>query len=101
MFYASYADKDGKITGHLFDNYLEYLESVDVGDSLPIAIIDFKTKGNTYAEKKDSVRRVAIEYQHAECGGMFMSEYAKVGAWFRLMGKRYGLSEEFENEGVI
>ena len=99
MFYASYAEKDGKITGHLFDDYRQYLD--EVGSATPIAIVDFKTKGKTYADKQDSVRQVAIEYQHAERGGMFTSEYAKVGSWFRLMGKRYGLLEEFENEGVI
>ena len=99
MFYASYADKNGKVMGHLFKNYLQYLE--EVGDDTPIAIVDFKTSGCTYAEKKESVRQVAQEYMRAECGDMYMSEYAEVGDWFRLMGKRYGLSEEFENEWVI
>lgn len=99
MFYASYADKDGKMVGHLFDNYCQYLD--EVGSATPIAIVDFKTKGSTYADRKESVRQVAIEYQHAECGGMFMSEYADVTDWFRTVGKRYGLSAEFEEEGVI
>ena len=99
MFYASYAKEDGTLEGHLFDNYLEFLELV--GTASPISLIDFKVKGRTYAEKKNSLRQVAIEYTNAECGGMFMSEYAKVGRWFALMGKRYGLDDEFINEGVI
>ena len=99
MFYASYKTNDGEITGHLFDSYADYLE--ELGMATPVAIVDFKAKGTTYAQKKDSVRQVAVEFQHSECGGMYMSEYAHVSKWFRIMGKRYGLSEEFENEGVI
>lgn len=99
MFYASYAKDDGTIEGHLFNNYLEYLDCV--GTSSPISLIDFKVKGRTYAEKKNSLRQVAIEYTNAECGGMFTSEYAEVGRWFTHMGMRYGLSDEFVEEGVI
>ena len=99
MFYASYANEDGHVEGHLFDSYAEYIDAV--GAHTPIAIVDFKSTGRNYAERKESVRQVAIEYQHAECGGMFMSEYADATAWFRTMGKRYGLSAEFEREGVI
>lgn len=99
MFYANYVQEDGTMEGHLFDNYLEYLECV--GTTAPVSLIDFKVKGKTYAQKKDSIRQIAIEYQNAECGGMFGSEYAKVGKWFRLMGKRYGLGDEFMEEGVI
>ena len=98
MFYASY-EENGKKVGHLFESYADFLK--EVGTASPIDIVDFKTTGRSYSEKKESVRKVAQEFQSVECGGMYMSEYADVSGWFRLMGERYGLSAEFEREGVI
>lgn len=98
MFYASYREKDGKKVGHLFDSMVGYMNYTD---AMPIDIIDFKVSGSTYEEKKQSARQVAIDFQHAERGGMFMSEYADATEWFKTIGKRYGLSAEFEREGVI
>ena len=98
MFYANYLQKDGTKVGHLFDSMVGYMNYTD---AMPIDIIDFKVSGSTYEEKKKSARQVAIDFQHAECGGMFMSEYADATEWFKTIGKRYGLSAEFEREGVI
>ncbi|MBO7070529.1 MAG: hypothetical protein J6W09_04470 [Bacteroidales bacterium] len=98
MFYANYLEKDGTKVGHLFDSMVGFMTETDAN---PIDIIDFKVSGRTYEEKKDSARQLAIDFQHAECGGMFMSEYAEVTDFFRKIGKRFGLSSEFENEGVI
>lgn len=98
MFYANYLEKDGKKVGHLFDSMVGFMEYTDAD---PIDIIDLKVSGSTYEERKESARQVAIDFQHAECGGMFMSEYADATAWFRTIGRRYGLSVEFEKEGVI
>lgn len=97
MFYANYI-KNGKKVGHLFDSVVEFVREVDAD---PIDIVDFKVSGRTYDEKKESARQLAIEFQYAECGGMYMSEYAEVTHFFRKIGKRFGLSAEFENEGVI
>lgn len=98
MFYANYLEKDGTRVGHLFDSMVGFMMLTDTN---PIDIVDFKVSGRTYKERKESARQLAIDYQHMECGGMYMSEYAEVGDYFRKIGKRYGLSEEFENEGVI
>ena len=98
MFYANYLQSDGTKVGHLFDSVVEFVREVDAD---PIDIVDFKVSGRTYEERKESARQLAIEYQWKECGGMFMSEYAEVTDFFRKIGKRFGLSAEFENEGVI
>ena len=98
MFYANYVQEDGTKVGHLFDSVVEFVRMVDAD---PIDIVDFKVSGRTYEEKKESARQVAIDFQNAECGGMFMSEYADAAEWFRTIGRRYGLSAEFEREGVI
>ena len=98
MFYAIYREKDGKKVGHLFDSMVGFMMLTDTN---PIDIVDFKVSGRTYKERKESARQLAIDYQHMECGGMYMSEYAEVGDYFRKIGKRYGLSVEFEEEGVI
>lgn len=98
MFYASYHEKDGKKVGHLFDSMVGFMMLTDTN---PIDIVDFKVSGRNYKERKESARQLAIDYQHMECGGMYMSEYAEVTDFFRTIGRRYGLSAEFENEGVI
>ena len=98
MFYANYLQKDGTKVGHLFDSMTGFMMETDAN---PIDIVDFKVSGRTYEERKESARQLAIDFQHAECGGMFMSEYAEVTDFFRKIGKRFGLSAEFENEGVI
>ncbi len=98
MFYANYLEKDGTKVGHLFDSVVEFVREVDAD---PIDIVDFKVSGRTYEERKESARQLAIDFQHSECGGMFMSEYAEVTDFFRKIGKRFGLYAEFENEGVI
>lgn len=98
MFYAIYREKNGNKVGHLFDSMVGFMMLTDTN---PIDIVDFKVSGRTYKERKESARQLAIDYQHMECGGMYMSEYAEVGDYFRKIGKRYGLSVEFEREGVI
>ena len=98
MFYAIYREKNGTKVGHLFDSMVGFMMLTDAN---PIDIVDFKVSGRTYEEKKESARQLAIDFQHMECGGMYMSEYAEVTDFFRKIGKRYGLSAEFEREGVI
>lgn len=58
-------------------------------------------KGKTYAEKKEEVRQKAIDFQRIDEGGLSYGEYALIGEYFETYGKRYGLLEEFRENGII
>lgn len=56
----------------------------------------------TYAEKKENARQQAIDWQ-LEASEMNLSYegYAIAGAHFRKQAKRYGLTKEFRENGII
>ncbi len=67
-------------------------------------VIEFKSHGKTYEERKESVRNIAIDFQHADSdvsGGLGWYEMSEVQDWFKTMAKRYGLVEEFEINAII
>lgn len=67
-----------------------------------VSIVVFKVTGKTYAERQNSLRDVAIDFQYAVTDfEMFMSEWAIVSDWFTKMGKRYGLLREFRENAII
>ena len=66
-----------------------------------VSFIDFHVHGKTYAEKKESVRDIAIDYQaawHEYC--FSYSEIAAIGNWLERMGRRYGLLREFRENCI-
>ena len=55
-----------------------------------------------YRDGKESARQEAIEWQaHYADRPRYMSEDAKDAAYFRALAKRYGLVEEFTENGII
>ena len=67
-----------------------------------VSFISFHASGKTYAEKKESVRNAALDYQNAQGGYQFSySEIITIGAWFERMGRKYGLMKEFRENAII
>ena len=64
-----------------------------------IIILD-KVRGDTYADKKNVVEECAIWYSYMMDIPMSWSEVAEIGAWFEKYGRRYGLLEEFRENGI-
>lgn len=55
----------------------------------------------TYAEKKEAIRNEAIEYQLTfEENNYSWGEVAEKEAYFRKLGKRYGLLREFHENCI-
>ena len=56
-----------------------------------------------YEENKERVRQEAIDYSNSFAEGReyYWSEIAEIGAYFEKQGKRYGLLEEFRENGII
>lgn len=56
----------------------------------------------TYAERKAKARQEAIEWQIDFCNhDYFMSELAAFADYFGKQAKRYGLTKEFRENGII
>lgn len=66
-----------------------------------IEILDFKISGETYKEKKESLKDLAINWQdNFSPLSWNYSELAKIGNYFYKNGKRYGLLKEFKENGI-
>ena len=57
---------------------------------------------NKYQEAKERARNEAIEWQLEQCDkALPMLAYLKKQAHFENLGKRYGLTKEFRENGII
>ena len=69
------------------------------------AVLEFKTHGKTYKDRKESARDLArdfLRYDREYSGaGLSWGEYAEISAYFQTLAKRYGLTEEFTENGLI
>ena len=66
-----------------------------------VLILD-KVSGRTYAEKKAFVHDLAVEWSHMMCNEVEMDYYdlGEIDEWFRKYGRRYGLMDEFKENGI-
>ena len=54
-----------------------------------ICIIDFVIHGKTYAEKKDNLRNMAIEYSNNQVCWLFQSDILAINNYFAKNAMRY------------
>ena len=84
----------------MFDTYEEYFnETFSPWVEISFAT-DFRIKGKTYADRKEFVRNIAIEYSNNGAFGLSWGEVATVSDMFYKLGKRYGLLKEFKENGI-
>ena len=100
MFYAKYRDINGEEVAKLYDRGEDYARDTFSPLVEPLTVIDFSVKGKNYRERQSSVQTIAMDFQTADIGGLFMSDYARIGEWFSTQGKRYGLLKEFRENAV-
>lgn len=100
MFYAKYRDINGEEVAKLYDRGEDYARDMFSPLVEPLTVIDFSVKGKNYRERQSSVETTARDFQAADIGGLFMSDYARIGDWFSTQGKRYGLIKEFRENAV-
>lgn len=87
-------------TDYLLDS-TEELSAVSFDDDVLIdRVLEFKVSGNSYDEKKASLRNLAIGFQSSCQGGLSYADIYWTEQFFRTNGKRYGLLEEFERECI-
>lgn len=100
MFYAKYRDINGDEVAKLYDLGEDYARDTFSPLVEPLELIDFAVKGKNYRERQSSVETTARDFQAADIGGLFMSDYARICDWFTTQGKRYGLLKEFRENAV-
>ena len=100
MFYANFIDSNGNKQANLYHGYSKWFEDTFSSDTIVNAIIDFKIHGTTYAEKKEYLRNLAIDFQRVDEGGLSYGELADIQEFFNRNGKRYGLIKEFRENAI-
>ena len=65
-----------------------------------VALVEFKTHGKTYAERREHLHNLAVTFSNACEGDLSWSEVNSIVTWFEKNGKRYGLMNEFHENGI-
>ena len=99
MFYAK-LKQGNEETGVLYEDFQDYISDTFSPEVETMVIIPFTVHGSNYAERRENVRETAIDFQAADCGGLYMSDMAQIYGWFEKMGKRYGLLKEFRENAI-
>lgn len=91
---------DDHFVGHLFLSHEEYFKATFSPIIEHDAII-FSIRGNSYKERKEYCRELAIDFSLFLESGLSYGELAIIQNWFYTNGKRYGLLTEFRENAVI
>lgn len=109
MFFASFTingEHGGGIyydrtDGPYCDGYSLYFRETFSPDTKHGAFIDFHIKGKTYAERKDSLYNIALDYVAAWSEYSFSySELFAISEWMERKARRYGLLREFRENCI-
>lgn len=81
----------------------EFIEATFSPESINKMFFPLKVSGKTYAERKEDLEKKAKEYQNAvsEFAGLSWGEFFILDGFFEKNAKRYGLLEEFRENGII
>ena len=64
-------------------------------------IIEFKTHGKTYKERRENLHNLAVNFSNACTGDLYYSDVESIIGWFEKNSKQYGLTREFRGNGII
>lgn len=104
MFLARY-DNNGETEFYIYyknnGGYKQFFEDTFSPMLENIEVLDLKVKGNTYAERKDYLEQLAIDYQTRFASLCWSyGELAEIYSFFEKNGKRYGLLKEFKENAI-
>lgn len=103
MFIARIKDNNsGREYCNLYDdNEISIFHNETFSPDIEYNILPFKLSGKTYAERKNAARQLAIDYQYTDCGGLSYGELSAISAYFENVARRYGLIQEYRENGII
>ena len=97
-----------KADGHTESNLYWYWDALHADtfspDSDVLFVLPFEIHGKTYAQRKESLRDLAIDFQYNNDGDtdvqLSMGELGDFCDFFERMGRRYGLLREFRENCI-
>ena len=101
MFYAAFVDPYGKLHSNLYFDLELYRADTFSPDTEFLSAIDFKISGKSYVDRKEAARNIANNFQDAEKPGLSYRELAMIGDYFAQIARRFGLVQEFRENGII
>lgn len=100
MFYGSYI-LNGERHSALYDSCEQWARDIFSPLCDDINVINFHTTGRNYSERKASARSVAVEWStRGFAWGLSWLDCQRIADWFFRVGKRYGLLDEFRENGL-
>ena len=94
---------NGKIDKMLLYNDYDYKLIIQAYKLLDL--ITLEIKGNSYSEKANHLRNLAIDYQlfhSSDCDiELSQNDISNISEWFRTKSKRFGLYNEFVENAII
>lgn len=94
-------EKDGERTARTYYNHAKWHSDIFCPIYDDCWTIEFKIKGSSYAERKEYLRNIAVDYSLIESElNLYWSELATIQDFFRTNGKRYGLLKEFSENAI-
>lgn len=106
MFYAAFKNPNKEHAEEwIYYSWDEYNKDTFNPDCEKIALVEFRTHGKTYAERKQNLEDIAKEFLWAVADSgaspsLSYGEWNTVSTWFENVGRRYGLLSEFRENGV-
>jgi hypothetical protein len=104
MVFAKIRQNKGNYTESLFcaNSDLEHLK--DILDISVVFVLPFEIHGKSYAERKESLRDLAIDFQYNNDGDtdvqLSMGEWGAACDFFEENGRKYGLLREFRENCI-
>lgn len=97
-----YSNERDAICNLYDDNEISIFHAATFSPDIEYEILPFKISGKTYAECKNAARDLAIEYQTiTNCGGLSYLELSTIQSYFENIAARYGLIQEYRENGII
>ena len=92
---------DNKVYNNIYYDCKAWYEDTFSVNSSNFETLDFKISGKDYQERKANLVELAKEWQsHFSLFNWSYSELAEIEDWFYKNAKRYGLLEEFRENGI-
>ncbi|MCR5357823.1 MAG: hypothetical protein K6E63_10535 [Lachnospiraceae bacterium] len=101
MVVAKLRDSVGRSVSNLYNDFDDLQRDVFSRNTCIIYMISFHIFGSCYEERKSSLRDIAVEFSHFDSDGLSYSELLTISSWFQKMGRKYGLMNEFIENGII
>ena len=93
----------GRDTENLFFCWGDVHGALFCPDVERVAVIEFKTHGKTYKERRENLRQMAIDYttkRKSAYSDLTLWEIIKISDFFKKNGRRFGLLQEFHENGI-